>query len=50
MNWLKCMIIAVLLPLVFPCPGAAQGPAELTVSAAASLTNAFQELGKQYEQ
>lgn len=46
MNFLKSMAVTVSLLLLVPCLVGAQGSAELIVSAAASLTNAFQELGQ----
>lgn len=50
MSFLRTLTLTVLLVLTFSPLAAAQAPEEIIVSAAASLTNALQELGKQYEQ
>jgi molybdate transport system substrate-binding protein len=50
MFFLKSLVMMLLLVLTYPPLAAAQAPTEITVSAAASLTNAFQELGKQYHE
>ena len=49
MNWLKILALG-LWSLALVQPGLVLGAQELMVSAAASLTNAFQEIGQRFEQ
>ncbi|WP_420266594.1 molybdate ABC transporter substrate-binding protein [Candidatus Magnetominusculus dajiuhuensis] len=49
MKILKSLLFAVLLFVVFVQTGAAKPQKEITISAAISLKNAFEELGRLYE-